>query len=176
MPTVREILERESFGDAAILRHGFVDYMRDYELIVEGRDPVSRQDRHRYLFVGTVEVAYELCLPRHAIESFSDDLVPSGADLANIGVSQGFVWGVRWAESYPGLKYRADGPRAQHWSAVLGRRMHEVSIETNVYRLQLVFAGIRHASLGAAKDANSTRQEDVPIPPVLADRTSDGVV
>ena len=39
MPTVREILERETFFDAAILRHGFVDYMRDYELIVKGEIP-----------------------------------------------------------------------------------------------------------------------------------------
>jgi hypothetical protein len=176
MPTVREILERESFFDAAILRHGFVDYMRDYELIVEGRDPVSRHDLHRYLFVGTVEVAYELALPRYAVESFSDDLVPSGADLANIDVPDGFVWGVRWAAAYPGLKYRVDGLRAQHWSALLGCPMHEVSIETNVYRLQLVFAGIRHAALGTDHNTSLHRREDVPIPPVLADRTSDGVV
>ena len=79
-------------------------------------------------------VAYELALPPHAVESFSDDLVPSAAELANIDPPDGFVWGVRWAAAYPGLKYAADGPRAQHWSALLGRRMHEVSIETNVYR------------------------------------------
>jgi hypothetical protein len=38
MLTIRELLEREDFFDAAIVCHGFVDYMRDYELLVASRD------------------------------------------------------------------------------------------------------------------------------------------
>ena len=55
MLTVRELLEREDFFDAAILRHGFVDYMRDYEVIVASRNGPPYTDVHRYLFVGCAE-------------------------------------------------------------------------------------------------------------------------
>jgi len=37
MLTVRELLQREDFFDAAVVRHGFVDDIRDYEVIVANR-------------------------------------------------------------------------------------------------------------------------------------------
>jgi hypothetical protein len=36
--TVKELLECENIIDAAIMRHGFTDYMRDYEIIVGARN------------------------------------------------------------------------------------------------------------------------------------------
>ena len=59
MPTVEEFLERETFFDAAILRHGFTDYMRDCEVIVSGHDGPPRTDVHRYQFIGCVEARVE---------------------------------------------------------------------------------------------------------------------
>ncbi len=38
MTTVKELLEREDFFDAAVIRHGFTDYIRDYELIIGARN------------------------------------------------------------------------------------------------------------------------------------------
>jgi len=38
MNPVETFLCREAFFDAAIMKHGFTDYMRDYEIIVGGRD------------------------------------------------------------------------------------------------------------------------------------------
>src|SRR6185503_6080800 len=149
MLTVRELIERESFFDAAILRHGFTDYMRDYELIVAGRNGPPANDIHRYLFVGCAEAVYQTAInPKYFTPSLPDEFVLSGPDYPDKDDPDGFIWGVRWAAAYPGLSYRADGERAGYWSDQLRRPMHEVFIETNAYSLLLVFVDFRYAYLG----------------------------
>jgi hypothetical protein len=175
MPTVRELLEREDFYDAAILRHGFVDYMRDYEVIVGSRDGPPYTDVHRYLFVGCAEAVCETAItPEWFVRSLPDDFVLSGPDYPEKDDPKGFIWGVRWAAAFPGLSYLPDGEGARAWSARLGRRMHEVLLETNAYRLRLVFADIRHAYLGTQDQPGILRGKDYPVPPTPADATSDG--
>lgn len=177
MLTVRELLEREDFFDAAIIRHGFVDYMRDYELIVGARNGPPNTDVHRYLFVGCVEAAYETALsPESFVGSLPDDFVLSGPDYPDKDDPRGFIWGVRWAGVYPGLAYLPDGERAKEWSTRLGRLMHEITLETNAYTLRLVFADLRYAYLGTEDQPGVLRTKDYPIPPVPSDATSDGGV
>ena len=55
MITVKELLKREDFFDAAIVRHGFTDYIRDYEIIVAARNGPPNTDVHKYQFIGCVE-------------------------------------------------------------------------------------------------------------------------
>jgi hypothetical protein len=177
MLTVRELLEREDFFDAAILRHGFVDYMRDYEVIVGGRDGPPHTDVHRYLFVGCAEAVCQTAVdPQHFAPSLPDDFVLSGPDYPERDDPDGFVWGVRWAVVYPGATYVPDGERAREWAARLGRPMHEIFIETNAYSLLLVFADLRHAYLGTQDQPGVLRPKDYPIPPSAEDATSDGGV
>jgi hypothetical protein len=125
MSKVKELLEREDFFDAAILRHGFTDYIRDYEIIVGGRDG------------------------------------PPHTDYPEKEEPDGFIWGVRFAEAYPGLTYVENGERGAHWSQLLGRTMHEVAIETNCFHLRLIFADIRYAFLGNEPDVVVSK--DMPI-------------
>jgi hypothetical protein len=147
--TVKEILEREDFYDAVITRHGFTDYMRDYDLIVGARNGLPNTDVHKYQFLGCVEACCETKLGKDFELSISDDFVYSGPDYPNKPDPYGFIWGVRFAETWVGgLKYIDNGERAKYWSKVIGRNMHEVSIETNAYSLHLVFADIRYAFLG----------------------------
>ncbi len=54
--------------------------------------------------------------------------------------------------------------------------MHEVLLETNAYRLRLVFADLRYAYLGPEGEGAPQRPKGYPIPPTDADRTSDGAV
>jgi len=174
MLTVRDLLERETFFDAAILRHGFVDYMRDYELLVSARDGPPNTDIHRYLFVGCVEATFETKVVNAAW--FSDAFVFAGPDYPDKDEPDGFIWGVRHADAYPGLTYLDRGPRAAHWSEKLARPMHEVRLETNAYVLRLVFADIRYAYMGREGENLPPRSKDYPIPVVDANRTSDGAV
>ena len=62
----------------------------------------------------------------------------------------GFYWAVNSAEVYPGWKYVADSERALAWSRKMGQSMHEVMIETNVYKLSLVFNSLAVESIRRA--------------------------
>jgi len=93
MPTVEEFLERETFFDAAILRHGFTDYMRDYEVIVSGRDRPPRTDVHRYQFIGCVEATVETRVAADTFaKSLPDEFVYAGPDYPEKEDPDGFVW------------------------------------------------------------------------------------
>jgi|SRR5262245_54576415 len=103
MMTVRELLNREDFFDAAILRHGFTDYMRDYEIVVSGRQGPLHTDVHRYQFVGCVEAVCTTNVePAVFVSSLADDFVFAGPDYRDKEDPDGFIWGTRWSCSYPG--------------------------------------------------------------------------
>lgn len=169
MTTVKALLEQHDFFDQAIIRHGFTDYMRDYELIVQ----FAGQDAGfwKYQFVGCVEAVCVSALPAQSLaQSMADeyvlaDLRPSAGELP-----AGFIWAVRCADVYPGWTYVEDGERVAHWSKLLGRKMHEIDIETNVFNLRLVFADVRIALMGHEPELKL--QEDHPLP--IETPTSDG--
>jgi len=172
MITVKQLLKREDFFDAAIVRHGFTDYMRDYEVIVAARNGPPNTDIHKYQFIGCVESHYQTKLERGLAQSLADEFVYSGTDYPDKKEPDGFIWGVRFAEAYPGMEYLETGDRAEYWSRLLGRTMHEVSIETNVYLLRRVFADVRYAFLGNEPEVVLPR--DMPLG--ATERTSDGGV
>jgi len=161
MNSVKELLERENFFDAAIVRHGFTDYIRDYEIIVAARSGPPNTDVHKYQFVGCVEARYKTLLGPDFTKSLSDEFVYSGPDYPEKPDPDGFIWGVRFAEAYPGLTYLENGERAAHWSRALERPMHEILIETNCFSLRLVFADLRYAFLGHEPDVALSK--DMPI-------------
>ena len=119
MLTVKELLERHSFFDMAIIRHGFTDYMRDYEILIGSGYPAS-EEIHRYQFVGCVEASYRSNIrPTTIVKSLPDEYVLSGPDYPDIDDPPGFIWDVRYSNAYPGLDYIDNGERAKHWSQLL---------------------------------------------------------
>jgi hypothetical protein len=159
MNPVRELLERESFFDAAVLRHGYTDYMRDYEIVVSGRRGAPHTDVHRYQFGGCVEAH---CVTRVRPEVFAtslpDEFVLAGPDYPDKPDPDGFVWGVRYSVAYPGLIYVPGGEAAKHWSEALGMPMHEITLETEAFLLRLVFAEARYELLGHEPVVQFTKQ------------------
>ena len=175
MTTVRELLERESFFDAAVLKHGFADYMRDYDIIVGARNGPPNTDLHRYQFIGCVEAEYTTKVaPNVFARSLPDDFVLSGPNYPEKEDPDGFIWGTRCSRAYPGLLYVHPSERAQKWSLRLGRPMHEVTLETEAFHLRLVFADARYRFEGS-EQAATVRGRDFPVPP-HGDPTSDGGV
>jgi hypothetical protein len=177
--TVKEVLEREDISSAVILRHGFTDYMRDYEIIVGSRDGPPRTDIHIYQFIGCVEASYSTALGRCFEEptsifgeSINDEFVFSGPDYPEKNDPDGFIWGVRYAEVLSGWNYYENSKRARTWSQRIGRKMHEISVETNAYGLELVFADIRYAFLGHSPEV--VFKKDYPLK--VTEITSDGGV
>lgn len=171
--TVKELLLREGFFDAAVLRHGFTDYMRDYEIIVGARNGPPNTDIHKFQFIGCVEAEYHTRVaPPTFSQSLSDNFVYAGPDYPGTQDPDGFIWGVRYSNAYPGLKYLEDGTRAQHWSRLMKRKMHEVVLETEAFHLRLVFADVRYALIGDGPAVIIAK--DYPLKPV--EETSDGGV
>ena len=135
MRSVEETLKTYDLFDNSILKHGFTAYMRDYEIVAQlfhGED----QGVYSYLFRGCVETHYESSIPEGAF-LIDDRLIFEGSQTEEQSV--GFCWAVNSAEVYPGWRYVADSERALTWSRKTGQEMHEVVIETNVYKLSLVF-------------------------------------
>jgi hypothetical protein len=71
---------------------------------------------------------------------------------------EGFVWGKKFADAYPGLSYVTDSPLAASWTERLGHEMHEVMIETNTFLLRLVCHDLRVQQLAVGDPATQTLQ------------------
>jgi hypothetical protein len=135
---IRQALE-EAF-DMPILRHGFTAYNRDYELVWRVPKSFQGPDRgctYTYLFRACAEAQYT--------GSFDPSMFPLDDTFIDYtrwqaaGEPNGFVWGVDWADNYPGATYVEGSARAAVWAERLRAPMHEVRVETNTYRLALVF-------------------------------------
>ena len=133
---VEETLKTFDLFDNSILRHGFTTYMRDYQIVAE-MFYGENWGVYTYLFRGCVEAHYESSLPEGAF--LMDDVLLDLERTQSEDAPAGFVWGVNSAEAYPGWTYVVGSERAAIWSKKTGLPMHEVMIETNVYKLSLVF-------------------------------------
>ncbi|MFG1823816.1 hypothetical protein ACGFIJ_15140 [Microbispora bryophytorum] len=129
--------------DHALLRHGFVDYMRDYQLVIHmTADPRTgvAPATLRYLFRYCVQARCATTVAADIWRDSLDDRLTSyqtGVDL------DGYVWGVNWQRLYPGATLIADSPTARDWSAAIGIDFHEVRIKTNAHDLTLVFSDLQ---------------------------------
>lgn len=137
---------RDAFDEAfdqALVFHGFTDYMRDYELVIQfDSDPRLGvpPEYKRYVFVNCVSASATTALtPEIWSISMEDDLI-DGADENDVG---GFVWGVRWQCLYPGFSLEPDSAEAARWTEQLGIPFYEVSVETNGHNLRLVFSDFK---------------------------------
>ncbi len=150
MNDLRERLEAdELLFDSAIVSHGFADFMRDYDLVVDvpaakpHRSGSYIEGRYRYRFTHCVEAHVETTVkPDTWRLSWADEFTDFAA-WQEAGSPAGFVWGVEYADAYPGLSYVADSERTARWTEKVGRAMHEIQIETNVYILELVCHDLR---------------------------------
>jgi hypothetical protein len=142
--TVKERLaEYGGFVDVAILTHGFAAHMRDYDLLFDalwGRKEWADAK-------GTYRLRFTHCPEAMTVTKVSDagwkqawsDVFIDHARWVAAGEPDGFVWGACWSTAYPGLSYVDDSARARQWSERLGKPMHEVVIETEVFELRVVF-------------------------------------
>jgi hypothetical protein len=128
--------------DGAVTHHGFVDYMRDYEVIVYlTADPSTGipPAELRYLFRYCVYAHCDTSIPPDIWTRSLDDRLTdyaTGVDL------DGYVWGVKWHNLYPGATIATHSPTARRWSTALGIDFHEVHIQTNAHNLTLVFSDL----------------------------------
>lgn len=148
--------------DQALVHHGYVDYMRDYEAIVYATaDPITgiQPTYLRYLFRYCVEARCQTAVDTRIWQISLDDRLTehaSGADL------DGFVWGVKWQCLYPGATIVAGSELASTWAAAIGIDFHEVRIETEAHDLTLVFNDLEVSELPIGYAPFVVRDETVP--------------
>ncbi|MEU7748752.1 hypothetical protein [Nonomuraea sp. NPDC049158] len=129
--------------DHAVVHHGYTDYMRDYEVIVYvTADPRTGVEPAylRYLFRYCVEARCESSLaPEIWRRSLDDRLIDfeTGVDL------DGYVWGVKSHDLYPGATVLPESQATRRWAQAVGIDFHEVRLETNAHHLTLLFSELQ---------------------------------
>lgn len=135
--------------DQALLFHSFMDYMRDYEMVFFAAAAPSTgipPEHLRYRFRNCVFAETSSTVrPEVWNKSLDDALIDyeSGVDL------DGFVWGVKWQNMYPGARVVGESRRAAEWATRLGLRFHEAQIETEAHLVTLVFSDLEVATVVA---------------------------
>jgi hypothetical protein len=135
--------------DQSLVFHGFTDYMRDYEMVIElSADPKTGipTEFYRYVFVNCVQANVSTALPPETwARSLDERLIDyeSGSDV------DGYVWGVKWQALYPGFTLVTDSQTASLWSSKVGIAFHEARVEMNGHNLDLVFSDLRVEKVAA---------------------------
>lgn len=132
--------------DFGVMDHGFAPHGRDYTFLLEfstGKDP----GQHQVQFTHVVELSY--------VTSVADDVWTKSWGEAfrdyqswlDAGEPDGYVWGTCWSLAWPGIRAIALSSKAAAWSVRLGNPMHEAEIESDRFRINLVFSGLRWAKV-----------------------------
>jgi hypothetical protein len=150
MSNVKELIDQDDlFFDSAIVSHGYASFLRDYDIVIEV--PAATPDGSGSYIEGRYRYRFTHCPEVQVTSAVRDDVWPISWEdhftdyqaWERAGEPMGFVWGVCWADAYPGLSYVAGSQLAESWSRRLGREMHEVCVESNAFVLRLVCHDIR---------------------------------
>ena len=137
---------QEMFDDA-LLYHGFVRYMRDYEIITYRAHAHSAAPAQyfQFLFRGCPEVVVRSGLRPDVWSRSMDDKLLTERHVTMD--SSGYVWGVESQELYPGPQLVLDSERAREWTERTGIKFHEVDIEANAHHINLIFSDLSMVEL-----------------------------
>ena len=128
--------------DFGVMEHGFLSHGRDYYFIIEtsiGKDP----GRHQLQFTHVTDLIYNTAVADEFWgKSWADEFVNYQAWL-DAGEPEGYVWGNCWSLAWPGMSAVEPSSKAEEWSSRLGRAMYEATIQTDRFRITLVFHSIR---------------------------------
>ncbi|HLG48117.1 MAG TPA: hypothetical protein VKY24_17880 [Reyranella sp.] len=123
--------------DFAVLRHGFADHGRDYLFLIQAGGT------YELILTHVVEMHYETRV-RDDVWSVSwDDCLIDYAEWQAAGEPDGYVWGSNWSLAYPGLEMPDDDPAAAGWTTRAGKSMHAMAVETDRFRISMVFHDAR---------------------------------
>jgi hypothetical protein len=153
-PVAHRIQHDQLFFDSSIVSHGFAPFLRDYDVTIDVPSTTSDRSgsyiagRYRYRFTHCTEAIARTTVTPDAWQKSWDDLYIDRRAWEQAESPGGYLWAVAWADAYPGMTYVANSDRAKLWSDLVSHKMHEVLIESNAFRLALVFHDLRIAQLG----------------------------
>ena len=149
------------FSYGGILKHGYTDYMRDYEVLVCSLLGPPWDDLHKYQFVGCVEAHCQSVIdPQIYSDSMSDENILC-AEEESAEQPDGFIWGVRSSE-IPSIDFFQGTDSSDFWSDKLRAPCYEARLVTEAYSLKLVFHELRYEFMGRMESSIS-QEKDFPI-------------
>jgi len=146
--------------DFGVMNHGFAEHGRDYVFIVEdsiGGDPGT----HRLTFTHVVSLKYETAVQDEWWRKSWDDRFIDFEAYEEAGEPEGYVWGTNWSGAWPGLKAPDATPEALRWTEKLGHPMYEMSIETDRFRITMIFHDLRTEKL--SEEAPTIGRSVIPL-------------
>jgi hypothetical protein len=141
--------------DFGIMHHGWAKHGRDYVFVIEASGTYQLTLTH------VVALKYETRVRDDVWPSSWDDTFLDYQAWIDAGEPGGYVWGTNWSLAYPGLTAPDDEPEATDWSVRLGREMHAMTVETDRFRLSMIFHEARSRKIG--DDAPTLRQAIHPL-------------
>jgi hypothetical protein len=141
--------------DFAVMHHGFAPHGRDYVLVLQAAGT------YEVILTHVVESHYETRVYDEVWSVSWEDCLTDYAAWEAAGKPDGYVWGTNWSLAYPGLDVPDNDPIAARWSQRLGKPMFSVAIETDRFRLSIVFHDVRTRKL--SEDDSTIRQVLIPL-------------
>jgi hypothetical protein len=138
--TMREWLPELDFG---VMSHGFARHGRDYVFVLE----VGRAGTYELTLTHVVELNYETRVRDDVWPKSWSDVFTSHAAWAKENEPDGYVWGTNWSLAYPGLYVADEDASAARWAERLGQPMHAMAIETDRFKISLIFHQVRQRKL-----------------------------
>ncbi len=133
-------IKLESFIDAAILTHGFTQYKRDYYFHIETLwQKENYAGQYIVYFKHCYDLTYESTGSRETLLKSWDDCFINYKDWEDVGEPEGYVWGTNWAIAYPGFSSIPNSIKAKKWTDKLGKEMQEVMVESEIFKINLIY-------------------------------------
>ena len=108
-----------------------------------GKDP----GRHQVQFTHVAELCYATAVADAVwAKSWGEAFVDYQSWL-DAGGPDGYVWGTCWSLAWPGSRVIEPSAKAAAWTARLGHPMYEAEVETDRFRINLVFHSLRSAKV-----------------------------
>ncbi|MEO8095211.1 MAG: hypothetical protein ABI632_09790 [Pseudolysinimonas sp.] len=139
---IRSALESDVL-DAGLIHFGHADYIRDYLMYFYHSTYDANVIPHwvdRYRFVNCVLAETATSLPPDTwTRSLGDELIGDPDALEPVN---GWVWGTRFGDMYPGATMIERSDDAERWTEALGIPFYEVVVEAPPIRVRLVFSDL----------------------------------
>jgi hypothetical protein len=128
--------------DFAVLGHRFASHGRDYIVLIEDCLSLDK-GQHEITFTHCVSVNYETRVRDDVWPKSWSDEFTDYSKWISASEPDGYIWGTNWSLAHPGIKAARDSPNAAEWSRRLGKQMFEITLETDLFFLRLIFHSIR---------------------------------
>lgn len=144
------------------MTHGFSAHGRDYEFVLENAF-ATPPGTYRLTFTHVVELNYMTAVSDDTWRASWSDVFIEYRAWETAGEPNGYVFGTNWSLAYPGFEAIDDDPTASAWSARLGQPMHMATIETDRFKIELMYHDVRLERVN--DDASTVSQVLIPLPP-----------